>query len=105
MNIMYLPDRETDRVAARLRSLGGKGLVPGSLQFQKSIKFARKLYKYSVASLFRLGMQLSAVNWIERCDCGATLDELGYHSLTCKKGGSPVWSHVSVVCEWDDYYN
>ncbi|XP_062503560.1 uncharacterized protein LOC134180430 [Corticium candelabrum] len=41
-------------------------------------------------------------SWIERCGCGATLDDLGYHLLTCKKAGGPVWSHDSVVCEWDD---
>ena len=39
-------------------------------------------------------MQLLAVNCIERCDYGATLDELGYHLLTCKKIGDPVWSLI-----------
>ena len=30
-------------------------------------------------------------------DCGKSLDEYGYHLITCKNDGGLVWSHNSVV--------
>ena len=43
-----------------------------------------------------------AVSCIEKCQCGANLDDTGYHLLTCKKGGGPMSSHDSIVSEWSD---
>ncbi|XP_062501418.1 alanine aminotransferase 2-like [Corticium candelabrum] len=46
--------------------------------------------------------QLSAVNWIEKCDYAATLDEMGYYLLTCKKGGGSVLSRNSLLAACAD---
>ncbi|XP_062498931.1 uncharacterized protein LOC134176271 [Corticium candelabrum] len=90
------------RDAARLRSLGGKGAGSWLNTIPESAKFALSPYEFRLACLLRLGLSLPAVRWIEQCDCGTALDEMGYHLLTCKKGGGPVWSHDSIVSEWDD---
>ena len=37
---------------------------------------------------------------INKCECGVELDGTGYHLLTCKFGGGPVWQHDSVVSGW-----
>ena len=39
-------------------------------------------------------------HWLSTCDCGAEIDPYGYHLLTCKKGGGPVWCHDSIVAGW-----
>ena len=36
------------------------------------------------------------------CDCGGDLDEHGYHLLTCKYGGGPVWAHNSALNGWSE---
>ena len=90
------------RDAARFRSLGGKGAGAWLTAIPKSTNFAFQPYEYRLACLLRLGLQLPAVSWINKCECGAVLDDKGYHLLTCKKGGGPVWSHDSIVSEWSD---
>ena len=47
-------------------------------------------------------MPISVSEWITDCNCGASLDDSGYHLLTCKTGGGPVWSHESVASVWSD---
>ena len=42
-------------------------------------------------------MALSFTNFINECDCGKELDKNGYHLLTCKYGGGPVWFHNCIV--------
>ena len=37
---------------------------------------------------------------INKCECGVELDGTGYHLLTCKFGGGPVWQHDSIVSGW-----
>ena len=36
---------------------------------------------------------------VTHCNCGTELDADGYHLLTCKLGGGPVWEH-NLVAEW-----
>ena len=48
----------------------------------------------------RLGISLSFSRLLEHCDCGQKLDQEGFHLITCKYGGSPVWSHDTIVAEW-----
>ena len=36
------------------------------------------------------------------CECRKTIDREGYHLLTCKVGGGPVWSHNCMVSVWAD---
>ena len=81
--------------ADRLRSLGGKGAGAWLTAIPESTNFTFQQYEYCLARLLRLGLQSPAVSWIKKCECGAVLDDKGYHLLTCKKGGGPVWSHDS----------
>ena len=37
---------------------------------------------------------------LEHYDCGQTLDQEGFHLITCKYGGGPVWSYDIIVAEW-----
>ena len=41
-------------------------------------------------------------SWSNSCDCGKSLesDTDGYHFLTCKTGGGPVYTHNSKVRIW-----
>ena len=43
--------------------------------------------------------------WIYHCDCGCQLDEEGYHLLTCKHGGGPVWPHNRILSVWSECLN
>ena len=31
------------------------------------------------------------------CECGKDIDGHGYHLITCKTGGGPVWTHETVA--------
>ena len=50
----------------------------------------------------RLGLRLPLPQSIIECDCGKTLDTDGYHLITCKTGGGPVWSHNSMISAWSE---
>ena len=47
-------------------------------------------------------MALPFTNFINERDCGKELDKNGYHLLTCKYGGGPVWSHNCIVDGWTE---
>ena len=59
-----------------------------------SDKYAMEPSEYIiiVVSCMRLGQAMPFGKWIDHCDCGCQLDEEGYHLLTCKHDGAPVWS-------------
>ena len=40
--------------------------------------------------------------WLTHCECGKEIVLDGYHLLTCKHGGGPVWQHDSVVVRWSE---
>ena len=53
----------------------------------------------------RLGIPVSFPEWVNKCDCGRTLDIKssdadGFHLLTCKNDGGLVWTHDSMMSEW-----
>ena len=55
----------------------------------------------------RLGIPVSFPEWVNKCDCGQTLDIKGsdadgFHLLTCKNGGGPVWTHDSMMSVWSE---
>ena len=77
---------QSDRVAARLRSLQGQGAGAWLDVIPTSAKHALKTNEFSLASYLRLGVALPFTNWIKQCDCGHDLDEYRYHLLTCKYG-------------------
>ena len=37
---------------------------------------------------------------LDSCECGQSLGSKGYHLLTCKHGGGPIWTHDSSVNVW-----
>ena len=41
-------------------------------------------------------------NWIMQCECGKDVDREGYHLLTCKVGGGPVWEHNMILSGWGE---
>ena len=93
---------QSDRDAARLKSLQGRGAGAWLDVIPTSAKYALKTNEFSLASYLRLGVALPFTNWIKKCDCGHDLYEYGYHLLTCKYGGGPVWSHNSVLNGWSE---
>ena len=54
--------------------------------------------EYKCLSVIGIPLPFSQV--VTQCDCGASLDEYGYHLLTCKYGGGPVWQHNIIVSTW-----
>ena len=50
----------------------------------------------------RLGLPLPFAAWMEKCSCGKQLDREGYHLITCKTGGGPVWTHNTIVGAWSE---
>ena len=74
------------------------GLRPSQFQTRRN-----GASEFRLASCMRLGQAIPFGKWIDHCDCGCQLDEEGYHLLTCKHGGGPVWSHnriLSVASLW-----
>ena len=89
-----------EKVLARLRSVSGKG-AGAWLQAVPTIdELALNPCEFRIAVCLRLGLPLPFCQWITTCDCKASLDDLGFHLLTCKKGGELVWAHDSVVAGW-----
>ena len=41
-------------------------------------------------------------DWLPKCHCGTLLDDSGYHLLTCKSGGDPIWTHDAITTVWPD---
>ena len=55
-------------------------LVPSSLQFRNQPNLHLN-HTNIPGAFFRLGLQLLAVTWTKKCDCGATFDEMEYSLL------------------------
>ena len=55
--------------------------------------------EFGLASRLRLGLHMPGNNWITQCECGKDVDREGYHLLTCRVGGGPVWEH-NIFCVW-----
>ena len=56
-------------------------------------------------AFLRLGLPLPLPQPATSCECGKPLDKKGYHLITCKIGGGPVWSHNSMVSAWSECLN
>ena len=65
-----------------------------------STKICSRVLRISCGSILRLGIPLPYSQIVTKCDCGRSLDEHGYHLLTCKFGGGPVWQHNTIVSIW-----
>ena len=97
-----MEDTPTTRDAARLRSLQGKGAGAWLEAVPSSQKLALKPSEFRLASFLRLGHFMPFSSLINNCNCGRPVDDSGYHLLTCKTGGGPVWTHNSIVSVWSD---
>ena len=61
--------------------------------------------EFRVASHLRLALEMPFSNWIAQCECGKDVDKEGYHMLTCKHGGGPVWEHNTILSCWSECLN
>ena len=66
--------------------------------------FALNSCNFCLASFLRLGLPIAFSSWTTTCNCGALIDDSGYHLLTCKTDGGLVWSHESISSIWSDCF-
>ena len=92
----------SQRDAARLRSIQGKGAGAWLNAMPTSNKLALVSRDFRLAACLRLGLAMPFDGCIRQCDCGSFLDSCGYHLLTCKWGGGPVWTHECIANVWSD---
>ena len=95
-----LVQASSDHDAARLRSCQGRGAGAWLQAIPSTENYRLKSPEFKIASYLRLGVPLPFSDCVRNCDCGVILDVFGYHLLTCKFGGGPVWQHNSLVSTW-----
>ena len=89
---------QSDRAAAKFRSIRGKGAGSWLEAIPTEEILALKLAKFRFAACLRLDIPAPFVNWNIQCECCKLADE--YHLLSCKHGGGPVWQHDEIVNAW-----
>ena len=99
-----MEDAKSDWDAARIWPLPGKG-AGASLEYVHTLGlFGMDKNEFQLAAFLRLGQPMPFSRCIPYCNCGVELDIEGYHLLTCKLGGGPVWEHNrkhnNLVSEW-----
>ena len=100
-SLQHLLDQSQDQhQAARLRSIQGPGCGSWLEAAPSSDRLAFKPSEFRLAALLRLGCPMPFKSLAPICECGKEADDYGYHFLTCKHGGGPVWQHDSVVAGW-----
>ena len=87
---------------ARLRSIQGKGAGAWLNAIPSSSKLAKVSRDFRLASCWKLGLAMPFNGCIPQCDCGSYLDGSGYHLMSCKWGGGPVWTHECISNVWSD---
>ena len=97
---MCIAQAPSDQDGARIRSCQGHGAGSRLQAIPLAPKFVLKPSEFQLASSLRLGIPLPFSQVVTQCDCGACLDKYGYHLLTCKYGGGPVWQHNTIVSTW-----
>ena len=102
-----LIDSSSQKDAARLLSLQGKGTGAWLSAVPSSKKFVLSPNSSILAASMRLGIPVSFPEWVNKCDCGRNLDLKrsdadGFHLLTCKNDGNPVWTHDSMMSVWSE---
>ena len=97
---ILLNESSDDLSRARKRSVRGRGAGAWLQSIPTSDELAMNPCEFRIATCLRLGLPLPFEHWLSTCDCGAEIDPYGYHLLTCKKGGGPVWCHDSIVAGW-----
>ena len=107
ITVNALIDSSCQKDAARLLSLQGKGAGAWLSAVPSSKKFALSPNSCISAASMRLWIPVSFPEWVNKCNCGRTLDIKGsdadgLHLLTCKNGGGPVWTHDSMMSVWSE---
>ena len=97
-----LANPQSQRSSARFRSLQGVGAGAWLDSMPLSTKFALKPVKFHLATRLRLGCEIPLGSVISTCNCGKDVDGDGYHFLTCKTGGGPIWSHETLSSIWSN---
>ena len=92
----------TTRDTARIRSTQGRCAGAWLDTVLTDEKYSLQPNEYRIASFLRLGLPLPFTDFISECECRQQLDGSGYHLLTCKLGGGPVWQHDPIVSGWSD---
>ena len=102
--VNILLDKESGKDSARLRSLQGQGAGSWLNAIPSTQNLAILPGNFRLAAFMRLGMAMPLPLLADEyeCECGKTIDREGYHLLTCKIGGGPVWSHICMVSVWAD---
>ena len=90
----------TARDEARFCSLQGKSAGAWLHALPTSYGFALNPCEFRLACRLRLGLPITISKWVEPCNCNASIDDSGYHFLTCKTRGGSIWSHESIAGVW-----
>ena len=85
--------------ASRFRSLQGKGAEAWPNSITTSTKFALHA-AFCLATCLRLECDMPLAAALDTCESSQSLDSKGYHLLTCKHRGGPIWTHGSIVNVW-----
>jgi hypothetical protein len=91
-----------DHDLARLLSVQGKGAGAWTKIVPTSKKLAFSACEFRIATRLRLNLSLPFHDWVDHCNCGASLHNAGYHLTTCEKGGGPICTHDAVVAAWSE---
>ena len=91
-----LVQASSDQDAARLCSSQGRGAGAWSQAILSTENYSLKSPEFKIALYLRMGLPFPFSDCVRKCDCGVKLDTFGYHLLTCKFGGGPVWQHNSL---------
>ena len=107
ITVNALIDSSSKKDAAHLLFLQGKGAGAWLSDVPSSKKFALSPNNFISAASIRLGISVPFPEWVNKCDCGRTLDIKdsdadGFHLITCKNGGGPVWTHDSMMSVWSE---
>ena len=92
----------SQRSAARFRSLQELGAGAWLDSIPSSAKLALKPSDFRLATRMRLGLEMPLGSVVPVCECGKDIDKDGYHLLTCKTGGGPIWTHETLSSVWSD---
>ena len=94
---LLLGKENSHEVSARLRSVSGKRAGAFLQAIPTSNELAIKPGEFCLAACLHLELHLPFQGMQDKCDCGTYLNSSGYHLMTCKHEGGPVWAHDSIV--------
>ena len=95
-----LISRSDQRSQARLRSASGSESAAWLDALPSSNALSYSPAEFRIAALLRLGAEIPFLRDIDHCDCGAAIDNDGYHTLTCARGSGAVRRHNAIQHTW-----